>query len=328
MNPIDMAILGGLALGVMICLVLILNNGGKRKKAVGKRIDGFRRYQTGSGGVVKQRGASSVKREQKKEKAWLALVIGVLPKREILERLLVQTGKNLTISYLLLMVFGISIGTFIVTDVIIGLPLPLTLALSFASGPAVMGLMIKSMIAKRTAAFLKDFPDAIDLMVRGLKAGLPIGESIASVGREFQGPIAEEFHQITEAIRIGTSMNDAMWQACDRMPVQDLKFFVISLSIQQETGGNLGETLGNLANILRRRKTMKLKIKALSSEARASATILGSLPFVLFGIIMLVQKDYAMMLIEDPRGQKAAAIGVVLIAIAIATMAKMIKFKI
>ncbi|RED50855.1 type II secretion system F family protein [Aestuariispira insulae] len=327
MLTLEFMILIALAGGCAFCMVLMLAGGGKHKKIVKRRLDDFQKYQ-GKHHASDQTGNASLKKAKQSEKRWLTYVIKILPRRQRLEYLLSQTGKDITISQFLLFSFGIGVMVAALAYVIGRLPLPLTALIGLSAGPFIVSVAIKYMISKRCMLFLKDFPDAIELLVRGLKAGLPIGESIASVSREFTGPISEEFVKITEAVKIGTPLNDALWAACNRMPVQELKFFVISLSIQQDTGGNLGETLGNLAQILRRRKTMKLKIKALSSEARASAYILGSLPFVLFGIIMLVSTDYAMILIEDSRGQKAAAVGIGLIVIAGVVMGKMVRFRI
>ena len=114
----------------------------------------------------------------------------------------------------------------------------------------------------------------------------------------------------------------------DRLDTPEFKFFAISLSVQKETGRNLAETLGNLSDILRRRKQMKLKIKAMSSEARASAYILGSLPFLMFGILFFVNQDYVMTLAIDPRGQMVAIVGMVMMTLGLAVMAKMVRFEI
>ena len=327
MQLIDLVIIGGLAGGFILCLLLLVAGGNRQKKVVKKRLEGFGKYH-GKASAGAKGGNASLKKDKQGEKRWLSYVIKILPKRERLEHLLSQTGKDITVSQFLIFSLIITAVTAALVHVIGDLPLILGILIGLAAGPFLVSVVIKIMISKRCTQFLKDFPDAIELLVRGLKAGLPIGESIASVSREFHGPIAEEFTKITETVKIGTPLNDALWAACERMPVQELKFFVISLSIQQDTGGNLGETLGNLAQILRRRKTMKLKIKALSSEARASAYILGSLPFVLFGIIMLVSTDYAMVLVEDSRGQKAAAVGIGLIVIAGLVMGKMVRFRI
>jgi len=184
------------------------------------------------------------------------------------------------------------------------------------------------MAAKRIKAFTAQFPDAIDQIVRGLKSGLPVTESIASVGREMADPVGAEFRQVSDSIKFGRSLEDTLWATAKRLDTPEFKFFVISLSVQRETGGNLAEALANLSDILRRRRQMKMKIKAMSSEAKASAIILGSLPFIMFGIIFAMSPDYEMQLFTDPRGQTMLIVGLFIMSIGIAVMNKMVRFEI
>lgn len=153
-------------------------------------------------------------------------------------------------------------------------------------------------------------------------------ESIATVGREMEDPVGVEFRRIADGVRFGQQLEEVLWETAKRLSLPEFNFFVISLSVQRETGGNLGETLANLSDILRRRKQMKLKIKAMSSEARASAMILGSLPFVMFGIVYAMNPSYASELFTDPRGMMMAAAGVTSMMIGIGVMAKMVRFEI
>lgn len=165
-------------------------------------------------------------------------------------------------------------------------------------------------------------------MVRGMRSGLPVSESLISVSNEFDGPIGAEFKAVMDAVQFGSELEKALWSMADRLPSPDVKFFVITLSIQKDTGGNLADTLMNLSGILRSRKQMLLKIKALSSEAKASAMILGGLPFVLFGVMMFTSPDYVLMLFEDQRGQKMLVVGGVLILTGVTIMRKMVNFRI
>ena len=171
-------------------------------------------------------------------------------------------------------------------------------------------------------------PEAIDLMVRGLKSGLPVTESIGTVAREMQQPLATEFRRVTDGVRFGRGLEEVMWEAARRLDIPEFNFFVISLSIQRETGGNLAETLTNLSDILRRRRQMRQKIKAMSSEAKASAYILGSLPFAMFGIVYCVNPGYASMLFTDPRGLFMLGGGLVSLGIAVLVIVKLIRFEI
>ena len=182
--------------------------------------------------------------------------------------------------------------------------------------------------ARRKQKFLTMLPDALDLIVRGLKSGLPIVESIKTAGEEVPDPVGIELRNVTDGVRLGAKMEEALAEASDRLGLQEFKFFTISLAIQSETGGNLTETLSNLADVLRKRRQLKLKIRALSSEAKASAYIIGSLPFVMAGLIYLVNTSYIMPLVTDPRGNMLVAGGFVSFFIGGVVMYRMVKFEI
>ncbi len=145
---------------------------------------------------------------------------------------------------------------------------------------------------RRQKKFVDEFSNAIDVIVRGVKSGLPVNECLKIIAREAPRPICDEFHMLTEGIRIGLSLEQALERMHERMPLQEVNFFGIVLLIQQKTGGNLAEALGNLATVLRSRKLMEGKIKALSAEAKASAYIIGSLPFLVMGAVKLASPDY------------------------------------
>jgi tight adherence protein B len=149
-----------------------------------------------------------------------------------------------------------------------------------------------------------------------------------TVSKEMADPIGAEFRLIDQGIRFGRSIDEALWDTATRIDTPEFKFFVISISVQRETGGNLAETLDNLSDILRKRRQMKLKVRALSSEARASAYIIGSLPFVMFGILTVVSYDYVMDLFRDPRGLVMVAIGLTSMLLGVLVMAKMVRFEI
>jgi tight adherence protein B len=183
-------------------------------------------------------------------------------------------------------------------------------------------------IKRRQGQFSKLFPEAIGLLVRGLKAGLPVAETMIVVGREVADPVGEEFRRVTDQIRLGQSVEEAMWSTARRLNLAEFNFLVITLSVQRETGGNLAETLENLDDILRKRQQMKLKIKAMSSEAVASAMIIGCLPFVMAGILFLVSRDYIMTLFHDPLGLMMVGGAVTSLLIGVGIMAKMVSFEI
>jgi tight adherence protein B len=256
------------------------------------------------------------------------LVMRFLPRTSMLKSRLARTGRNMSVgAYGAINVILLGL-VFLALFKVAGFSGLLSLAVGVVVGLGVPHKFVGWQAERRTKAFNDIFPDAIDLMVRGLRSGLPVTESLASVGQEMADPVGREFRLITDAIKFGTTLEKALWDASDRLGIQEFKFFVISLSVQKETGGNLGETLANLSDILRRRHQMKLKIKAMSSEARASAMILGSLPFIMFGIIFLLNTDYAMDLFTDPRGRAMLVAVLLIMGMGILVMRKMVRFEI
>ena len=189
-------------------------------------------------------------------------------------------------------------------------------------------ILLGMTITRRRVRFTTELPEGIDVIVRGLRAGLPVSESIIAVAREMSGPVRDIFATISERLNFGEPVEEAVADSAQLMDTPELKFFGISLSIQRETGGNLAETLSNLADILRRRRQMKLKIKALSSEAKASAYILGSLPFIMFALLYAVNNEYVMQLFVDPRGMAMVAAGLFMIMCGSFVMYKMVNFEI
>ena len=189
-------------------------------------------------------------------------------------------------------------------------------------------LLIGQLARRRRNRFAKLFPEAIGLMVRGLKAGLPVNDTMLVVGREVADPVGEEFRLIADHVKLGQRVEDAMWAVARRLDLSEFNFLVITLSVQRETGGNLGETLQNLDDILRRRQQMRLKVKAMSSEAIASAGIIGSLPFVMIAMLFLVSRAYIMTLFTTSLGLLLAGIGAASLAVGVFVMARMVRFEI
>lgn len=208
----------------------------------------------------------------------------------------------------------------------------LTLIISICLGFIIMtfvpALLIAGRARTRRRRFLSQFPDAVDLIVRGVRSGLPVTEALHAVGREVHGQVGAIFQDISGNIRLGKSLNEALSYSTQKLDVQEMRFFSISLAIQQETGGNLGEILQNLSTLMRRREQLKLKIKAMSSEARASAMIIGSLPFIMFAVIYALDHDYVAKLFLDTRGWLLIGAGLSSLTVGLAVMAKMVRFEI
>ncbi|MEK0086149.1 type II secretion system F family protein [Benzoatithermus flavus] len=189
-------------------------------------------------------------------------------------------------------------------------------------------LLLGRRIAARQQKFVSQFPEAIDLIIRGVRSGLPVAEALQAAGEEFPSPVGALFQEVTGHIKIGKSLHQALTIAAQSIQSQEFKFFVISLTIQQETGGNLTEILQNLSTMIRRRNQARLKIKAMSSEARASAAIIGSLPFIMFGLLYLVDPDYVMKLFTDRRGHLLLGAGLLSLGTGIGIMRVMVRFDI
>jgi tight adherence protein B len=255
------------------------------------------------------------------------LIKRLLPRPAKLRARLAATGRRISLGEYLLanvLVLVVAFSAFAV----FGFPLLPGALFSLGIGLALPHFAVGFMIKRRRSKFVMLLPEGIDLIVRGLRSGLPITESMKVVGQEIPNPVGGEFRGIIESYSVGMTLDQALWAVAERIGVPEFRFFAITLSVQQETGGNLTETLENLSNILRRRKQMKLKIRALTGEARASATILGLLPFVMFGALMLIHPDYGMVLINTARGHALLAAGIISMSIGIGTMFKMTKFEI
>jgi len=256
------------------------------------------------------------------------LAIRFLPNQKILEHRLARTGRKVPIGTYVLINGVIGLVVLLLALVMLRQSLPVALLLGVIVGVGLPHIIIGVMAEKRLKEFTSQFPDAIDLIVRGLKSGLPVVESIASVGQEMADPVGKEFRQIADQVKFGQPIEEALWETARRLDTPEFKFFVISISVQRETGGNLSEALANLSDILRRRRQMAMKVKAMSSEAKASAIILGSLPFIMFGIIFAINPEYLMPLFEDPRGQMMLGVGLIIMSVGVAVMVKMVKFEI
>ena len=256
-----------------------------------------------------------------------SLVKRIVPRLSLLNLRLARTGRDIAASTYLLVNGVLAVGATAAAFALGLSPGPAAL-IGLAVGVAVPHVVVGRMAGRRIDRFTAIFPDGLDLIVRGLRSGLPISETIATVGRDMADPVGHEFRRVADGVKLGRSLEDALWETAARLETPEFKFFVIGLSIQRQTGGNLAETLANLSDILRRRRQMRLKIKAMSSEERASAYILGSLPFLMFAILLLVNFDYEMTLFTDPRGTSMVAAGVVSILSGIAVMYKMVKFEI
>ena len=251
----------------------------------------------------------------------------LIPKPALLRKRLEMTGKNITLGKYAIVCASIVLLT-IVGTMAKGAPILLALFLGLFLGIGFPHFIIGKMIQRRVKKFNTNFPDAIELMVRGLRSGLPITETLGIVAGEITGPVGIEFRAVADKMKIGRTMEAALQETSDRLGTAEFQFFVITLAIQRETGGNLAETLSNLADVLRKRAQMKLKIRAMSSESKASAYIVGSLPFIVFTMVYMVNQHYMSGFFSDQRLMVAGLGGLCWMSIGVFIMAKMVSFEI
>lgn len=182
--------------------------------------------------------------------------------------------------------------------------------------------------ARRVKAFLNEFPNALDIIVRAVKSGLPLNDGIRLIASEAPEPVKTEFRRIVEAQQLGLSIPDAALRMGETMPCAEAGFFGIVIQIQSQAGGNLSEALGNLSRVLRDRKKMKAKVQALSMEAKASAVIIGALPFIVAFLVYLSSPNYIMPLFTTSTGHLILGISGIWMSIGIFVMRKMMNFEV
>lgn len=251
-----------------------------------------------------------------------------LPRLDVLKERLERTGHS------------IGIGRYVVATLILMAVLLMaalfggrfklvpSLMFALALGIGIPHWLVGRMGKKRIAAFLKLFPEAIDLMVRALRSGLPISDAIVNAGQEIGDPVGTELRTIESGMRLGRELDELLWDIARRIDVPEYRFFIIALSVQRETGGNLAETLSNLSDVLRKRRTMRAKARAMAAEARASTAILGCLPIVVSILLLLTSPQYIMILFVDVRGLMMIGVALGMLATGIFIMTKMARFEI
>ena len=254
-------------------------------------------------------------------------VAGSSSRIEALTVRLDRTGKKWTLSQYFYASGGLALFVALLMFLRTG-ALSLSLFIGLFVGAGIPHFVVNWNIKKRTAQFNARFADAIELLVRGLRSGLPVTETLSVVAQEVPGPVGEEFKAIVERIKIGRTMEESLQETADRLGIPEFNFFCITLAIQRETGGNLAETLSNLADVLRKRSQMKLKIRAMSSESKASAYIVGALPFIVFSLIWWINPDYIAEFFVDDRLIVTGLGGLAWMGIGVFIMAKMVSFEI
>ncbi|MEO5612149.1 MAG: type II secretion system F family protein [Sphingomicrobium sp.] len=311
--------------GAALLLLAKLYNGPSASKVLKRRVEQIKERH---GDVIAGHAQAQIRKLFAQRAGRIEGVFSTLiPKPALLRRRLEMTGKNISLAKYSIISLGICM--FIATIFLVrGSPILLALFVGMFVGLGGPYWFVGKMINRRINKFNSNFPDALELMVRGLRSGLPITETLGIVAQEVAGPVGIEFRAVSDKMKIGRTMEVALQETADRLGTAEFQFFVITLAIQRETGGNLAETLSNLADVLRKRAQMKLKIKAMSSESKASAYIIGSLPFVVFTMVWFINPNYMGGFFVDERLIIAGLGGMVWMAIGAFIMAKMINFEI
>ncbi len=255
-------------------------------------------------------------------------IFRLLPRRELLIERLARTGREISVGQYMLVTIAVIVVVIGALFVFAGIGLVPSLAFGVALGMFIPHYLVGRMGRRRVAAFIGLFPEAIDLMVRALRAGLPISEAIVNAGEEIGDPVGVEFRTIESGMRLGRDLDSMLWDIAKRIEAPEFRFFIIALNVQRETGGNLAETLNNLSMVLRGRRAMRAKARAMASEARASTAILGSLPILVTVILSITSPTYITPLFSDVRGLMLLGVAVGMLLSGIGIMVKMARFEI
>lgn len=233
-----------------------------------------------------------------------------------------RTPRDFYIASALLGVLLASISIFI-----LNLPPAAAVVAAFVGGFGLPRWILNKMTNRRQQKFLAQLANAIDVVVRGIKSGLPLNECLQVISRESPDPLGAEFRELVEQQRLGVTLADGLDRMCDRLPLPEVRFLTIVIAIQQQAGGNLSEALGNLASVLRDRHMLALKVKALSAEAKASAMVLASLPPGVMTLVYLTSPQYMQPLFGTTVGHFMVAFGAMWMLTGVLIMRKMINFK-
>jgi len=247
------------------------------------------------------------------------------PKSLPLAMKIAQAGLSWSKNQFLMISAGLALVSFLAVFVMAGSILP-ALGVAFAAAFGAPRWLLAFLKKRRQKQFLNHFPDGVDVIVRGIKSGLPLLDSLKIIALDAQEPIKSEFKSIVETQTIGMPIGEACTKLYDRMPLPEANFFGIVISIQQKAGGNLSEALGNLSRVLRDRKKMKAKIQAMSMEAKASASIIGALPVCVGTLVWLTSPDYIELLWTTELGRFMMMGCATWMSIGIFVMKKMINF--
>ena len=313
-----------IALAVVLFGIALASGG---NETAGKRIEGGAK-----------RKETNLRRKSEPEAARRKKLIGGIKEIEAREKQLRKARLSITsrlqqagLSITPMTFYLVSGGVGLIAAMLVlffGQPVYFALGAAFAGGLGLPRWVLGFLVGRRQKKFIAEFAGSIEVIVRGVKSGLPLTECLKIIGREAPEPLSGEFRRLVDQVALGVPFDQALAKMYERMPLSEVSFFSIVLAIQQKAGGNLSEALQNLATVLRSRKLMREKVKALSSEAKASAAIIGALPIAVMVLVGITSPDYIMLLFTDPTGHMGLMIGAGMMTMGILVMRNMINFDI
>lgn len=250
-----------------------------------------------------------------------------LPRMHQLDKMLLQAGMRWTVSRLLLTCAASGSITFLALYSYLLQPFLFSALAALAMTVAPL-LYVRRKRARRMAKMERQLPDALDLMTRALRAGHAFSSGLQMIGEEMQEPIASEFSAVADEVNFGVSLQQALINLTERVPITDLRYFVVSVLIQRDSGGNLTEVLINLSRLIRERLKLMGRVRVLSSEGRLSAWVLGLMPFALGGIMTLGNREFMTPMWEDPIGISISRTMIVTMAIGILVLRKIARIRV
>jgi len=321
-SPLILALLAMIAVGAVGLALVPAMTGGSR---AGKRIKALQ------GDLQVNRRTNELERQRENRRKSVQQVLKTQTqaqkqrKRVPLPQQLQQAGMKLSPVAFIRNSAILGAAVFVVCF-LLEVPLLFAAVFAAAAGYLLPRFYLKRRTRKYQDKFLDELPNAVEAIVRGVRSGLPLNDSLKVVAREAKEPVRSEFARVLDQQAFGMSITDAIAVLNERVPVPEVNFFVVVISVQQQAGGNLSEALGNLARVLRNRKKMQAKVKAMSAEAKASAMIIGSLPFVVAGLVSVVSPSYLAPLVSTPTGYFWLGVAALMMSFGVFIMNRMIQF--
>lgn len=294
---------------------------GPEARKIEKRLQAF------SAAIDRTQQAHLAKERMLSEVPWMQRLLLTLPRAHRLDRFILQAGLEWTVSSFLLACGVLGVFTFVAMASMARQPVLLALGAA-AVAAALPVLYLQHQRSRRLSRMERQLPDALDLVTRALRAGHSFASGVQMIGEEMADPIGSEFRMVADEVNFGVSLQQALTNLSERVPLTDLRYFVVAVLIQRDSGGNLTEVLSNLGRLIRDRLKLLARVRVLSSEGRLSAWILGVMPFALAGLMNIFNPEFMSPLWEDPIGQTVVKYMLVLMLVGIVILRKIVKIRV